>query len=57
MSLGPFAIDMLAIVEIEHFFGNLTLTPTGRGFFVAPILLVLAGVITAMIPEHGLSTN
>jgi hypothetical protein len=51
MSVGPFAIDILAIVEIEHFFGNLnTRAVTTRSFYVAPILLVLAGIITALIP-------
>jgi hypothetical protein len=48
MSLGPFAIDILAIVEVEHFLGELS-TRT-RGFYVAPVLLLLAGIITALIP-------
>lgn len=50
MCLGPFAVDMLAIVEIEYFFGNLTQIANPRGFFVAPALLLLAGFLTALIP-------
>lgn len=48
MSLGPFSVDILAIVELEHFLGDLS-TRT-RGFYIAPILLLLAGIITALIP-------
>jgi hypothetical protein len=48
MSLGPFGLDMLAIVEVEHFFGNLS---TGtRGFYISPVLLLVAGIVTALIP-------
>lgn len=50
MSLGPFAVNLLAIVEIEHFLGDLSSKATSRGFYVAPFLLVLAALITALIP-------
>jgi hypothetical protein len=54
MSLGPFAVDLLAIVEIEHFLGDLTTRTTGaantRGFYIAPVFLLLAGLLTALIP-------
>ena len=52
MSLGPFAVDLLAIVEIEHFLGDLTTrtNTTGRGFYIAPLFLLLAALITALIP-------
>jgi len=40
MSLGPFGLDLLAIVEVEHYFGNLS---TGtRGFYISPVLLLPA---------------
>ena len=32
MSLGPFAVDLLAIVEVDHFFGNLGRVGVNRGF-------------------------
>jgi hypothetical protein len=50
MSLAPFAVDMLAIVEIEYFLGNLSSRALTGSFFVAPTCLLLAGVITALIP-------
>jgi hypothetical protein len=55
MSLGPFAVDILAIVEIEHFLGDLTTTHT-RGFYIAPAFLLLAALIPGawIIKELGL---
>ncbi len=50
MSLGPFAIDLLVIAEIEFFFATPDLLALGRGFIAVPALLVLAGVITALVP-------
>jgi hypothetical protein len=50
MSLAPFAVDMLAIVEIEYYLGNLTRRALTGSFFVAPTFLLLAGAITAVIP-------
>lgn len=49
MALGPFALDMLAIVEIEYFLGTLGPGEAVRGLFVAPALLLLAGLITALV--------
>jgi len=50
MSLAPFAVDMLAIVEVEYYLGNLTRRASIGSIFVAPSLLLLAGIITAVIP-------
>jgi hypothetical protein len=50
MSLAPFAVDMLAIVEIEYYLGNLSSRASIGSIAVAPTLLLLAAAITAIIP-------
>jgi hypothetical protein len=50
MSLAPFAVDILAIVEIEYYLGNLSSRASTGSIIVAPTLLLLAAAITAVIP-------
>ncbi|MDD1743924.1 MAG: hypothetical protein LUO85_04780, partial [Methanomassiliicoccales archaeon] len=50
MALGPFAIDLLVITEVEYFFSTPDVSALGRGLITVPALLILAGFITAIIP-------
>lgn len=50
MALGPFAIDLLVITEVEYFFSAPDVSALGRGLVTVPALLILAGLITAIIP-------
>jgi len=50
MALGPFAIDLLVITEIEYFFSTPDVSALGRGLITVPALLLLAALITAVIP-------
>jgi len=54
MALGPFAIDLLVITEIEYFFSTPDVSALGRGLVTVPALLVLAGLITAIVPAPWL---
>lgn len=48
LSLGPFAIDLVVISEIEYFVGTPDVGILTRGLIVP--LLLLAGVVTSLIP-------
>ena len=48
-SLGPFAIDLLVISEIEYYLSGADVSAFTRGLFSIPFLLV-AGVVTSLLP-------
>ncbi len=48
LSLGPFAIDLVVIAEIEYFLATPDVGVLTRGLFVP--LLLLAGIVTSLIP-------
>lgn len=48
LSLGPFAIDLVVIAEIEYFVGTPDVGVLTRGLIVP--LLLLAGVVTSLFP-------
>lgn len=48
-SLGPFAIDLLVISEIEYYLSGADVSAFARGLFSIPFLLV-AGVVTSLLP-------
>lgn len=48
-SLGPLAIDLLVIAEIEYFLGTPNVDAFTRGLFSIPFLF-LAGILTSLIP-------
>jgi hypothetical protein len=48
-SLGPFAIDLVVIAEIEYFISAPNATLFDRSLFAIPFLL-LAGVLTSLMP-------
>jgi flagellar biosynthesis protein FliQ len=54
-SLALFAIDLAVIAYVTHLFNEPDLRFLARGFVVLPILLVLAGIPTALIPGPWLS--
>jgi len=49
MSIGPFAIDLLVMAEIEYLQGAADLRALAVGFVAFPILL-LAGLLTSLLP-------
>src|SRR5437879_2798702 len=49
MSIGPFAIDLLVMAEIEYLQGAADLRALAVGFVAFPILL-LAGFLTSLLP-------
>ena len=50
MALGPFAVDMLAIVNVEYYFTNLHQSAARGSIYVSPLLLLMAAGITAFVP-------
>lgn len=50
MALGPFAVDMLAIVNVEYYFTNLHQSAARGSVIISPLLLLLAAAITTFIP-------
>lgn len=48
-SLGPLAIDLVVIAEIEYFLSGSNVGQFTRGLFAIPLLL-LAGVVTSLLP-------
>ena len=50
MALGPFALDMLAIVNVEYYFTNLHLSAVRGSIYVSPLLLLMAAAITVLLP-------
>ena len=49
MALGPFAVDMLAIVNIEYYLTNLHQSAARGSIYVSPLLLLMAAGITTLV--------
>ena len=50
LALGPFAIDLLVIAELTYFISTPDAQKLGRGLVAIPTLLLLAGLVTALLP-------
>lgn len=49
-SVGPFAIDLLVITELTYFISTPDAQRLGEGLVAIPALLLLAGLVTALLP-------
>lgn len=50
LALGPFAIDLLVITELTYFISTPDAQRLGEGLVAIPALLLLAGLVTALLP-------